>query len=83
MTKFSIDKLKSGHQSKALASQLTDDRLQLILSKNLVCGSIDGWLSFVYNVKPCRTGLVFRWVTIKVIPLKLFYYQTFFETWRN
>ena len=22
-------------------------------------------------------------VTVKVIPLKLFYYQTFFETWRN
>ena len=21
--------------------------------------------------------------TFKVIPLKLFYYQTFFETWRN
>ena len=21
--------------------------------------------------------------TLKVIPLKLFYYQTFFETWRN
>ena len=45
-------------------SQLTDDTLQLILSKNLVGGSIDGWLSFVYNVKPCQTGLVFRWVTI-------------------
>ena len=57
--------MKSGHQSKAVASQLTDDRLQLILSKNLVGGSIDGWLSFVYSVKPCRTGLVFRWVTIK------------------
>ena len=22
-------------------------------------------------------------IQIKVIPLKLFYYQTFFETWRN
>ena len=22
-------------------------------------------------------------LTVKVIPLKLFYYQTFFETWRN
>ena len=60
-----IDKLKSGHQSKAVASQLTDDTLQLILSKNLVGSGIDGWLSCVHNVKSCRTGFVFRWVTIK------------------
>ncbi len=25
----------------------------------------------------------FRANVLKVIPLKLFYYQTFFETWRN
>ena len=49
-------------------SQLNDD-LEIsktaILSKNLVGGGTDGWLSFVHNVKPYRTGLVFRWVTIK------------------
>ena len=26
---------------------------------------------------------IFSHIILKVIPLKLFYYQTFFETWRN
>ena len=31
------------------------------------------------RAQPCNDGIV----SLKVIPLKLFYYQTFFETWHN
>ena len=39
-------------------------------------------IAFVLPVKDCSMGSR-KLVVLKVIPLKLFYYQTFFETWRN
>ena len=31
----------------------------------------------------CEKPIILVELLLKVIPLKLFYYQTFFETWRN
>ena len=39
-------------------------------------------ITFLKEVKKVTSGFKTKNI-LKVIPLKLFYYQTFFETWRN
>ena len=41
------------------------------------------WLNTLLMKKNTEFGCLFYLLVVRVIPLKLFYYQTFFETWRN
>ena len=47
----------------------------------IACGGEDGMLK-VLKLET-QQGTCNKLCTFKVIPLKLFYNQTFFETWRN
>ena len=47
-------------------------KISCFCSKIIMFSKVKGFSNMVYNI-----------FKLKVIPLKLFYYQTFFETWRN